>query len=401
MERLLSNPEAIDLAYATQTKYTFPALTFCPVRHGKKIKDLKRNPNEPGPWPYDLEAWRDCNNTVDQLGIFMNFPGDDEQCMRKNLYKRALNKWDDFHLKDVDIRTWSGDPFDKNNFENSVYMTEWKQINHGICYTMNFKQHILDQGVWFMKITHDVADLKYILTIHTPRALQDPSNSLGGMSLAINPLTINDFAIDYESVTLLHYDGIPCNPDPEYNLDQCALNRIDRHLMNTIGCATPLGNYTDSDTACANKDDAETAQLFYFENQLETSEECPYPCNTLWNKVTASDTKPTGNLGGAPSLQVFLSFPKFVKGSQARYVYQIINFIGEFGGVIGLFLGVSIMQLTDLMIWLSREVIHWANKNRGIDFRKGKGGSAKMGNKTYGGGSGILSSTLTKIQEDY
>ena len=42
-------------------------------------------------------------------------------------------------------------------------------------------------------------------------------------------------------------------------------------------------------------------------------------------------------------------FNRFIKITRARYVYQELEFLAEFGGYVGLFLGLSVFHLREVL----------------------------------------------------
>ena len=69
--------------------------------------------------------------------------------------------------------------------------------------------------------------------------------------------------------------------------------------------------------------------------------ECPYPC-TFMKTIFKSKTTQFDSNG----LQ--LAFNKFVTTTKARYAYRELELLAEFGGYVGLFLGISVFNLKDV-----------------------------------------------------
>ena len=45
---------------------------------------------------------------------------------------------------------------------------------------------------------------------------------------------------------------------------------------------------------------------------------------------------------------MFFQFEKFIRTTKARYAYQGLEFLAEFGGYVGLFLGISVFHLREV-----------------------------------------------------
>ena len=70
--------------------------------------------------------------------------------------------------------------------------------------------------------------------------------------------------------------------------------------------------------------------------------ECPYPC-----KFIKSELMPTRDrCDSCNSANITdMVFDKFIKVTEAKYTYTELELLAEFGGYVGLFLGVSVFQL--------------------------------------------------------
>ena len=79
---------------------------------------------------------------------------------------------------------------------------------------------------------------------------------------------------------------------------------------------------------------------FYFEQYTDKINECPYPCKST--KI---------QMGGKSNYEepvMQFDFNKFIKTTKSRYAYRELEFLAEFGGYVGLFLGISVFHLRDL-----------------------------------------------------
>ena len=69
--------------------------------------------------------------------------------------------------------------------------------------------------------------------------------------------------------------------------------------------------------------------------------QCPYPCKST--KIYMGK----GSDQGEPTLR--FEFNRFIKITKARYVYRELEFLAEFGGYVGLFLGLSVFHLREVL----------------------------------------------------
>ena len=99
------------------------------------------------------------------------------------------------------------------------------------------------------------------------------------------------------------------------------------------------------DNICSDQNKSNRAKNFYIEqwDNRFNIKECPYPC-----KFTRVHMGSKSNYE-EPKRKMKFVFNRFIKTTKARYVYRELEFLAEFGGYVGLFLGVSVNQITMLM----------------------------------------------------
>ena len=69
--------------------------------------------------------------------------------------------------------------------------------------------------------------------------------------------------------------------------------------------------------------------------------ECPHPCTFTKTFYREKNALYTGDLS--------LTFSKLIKTTKARYSYRELELLAELGGYVGLFLGISVLSLKDLL----------------------------------------------------
>ena len=80
--------------------------------------------------------------------------------------------------------------------------------------------------------------------------------------------------------------------------------------------------------------------------------ECPKPCKFVMIDFSRSAHYPAKNCTG----QLEIKFRKFIKYSKVSYTYQGLEFFAEFGGYLGLFLGMSLNQVPYLIASLVKKI---------------------------------------------
>ena len=96
------------------------------------------------------------------------------------------------------------------------------------------------------------------------------------------------------------------------------------------------------DNICTDQDKSNRAKNFYIEQWYNryTIKQCPYPCK--FTKINM------GSKSKNEEPHMFFQFEKFIRTTKARYAYQGLEFLAEFGGYVGLFLGISVFHLREV-----------------------------------------------------
>ena len=121
--------------------------------------------------------------------------------------------------------------------------------------------------------------------------------------------------------------------------------------MDRLGCGIPIGFNIDNICTDQNKSIASMKLHKKLVSKSFTIKNCPYPCRftkTYFRDKTRIDAELDEE--NPNPLNLYFIFNKFIKVSKARYVYRELELTAEFGGYVGLFLGISVFHL--------REVFH-------------------------------------------
>ena len=108
--------------------------------------------------------------------------------------------------------------------------------------------------------------------------------------------------------------------------------------MERIGCTSPFGLKLDNICTTKNKS-FEAYQLFndVLYNTIEIKE-CSYPCQFLMNWITTTSYNDKAR-------RIVLKFDKYIKVTKSTYGYTELELLAELGGYVGLFLGLSVLDL--------------------------------------------------------
>ena len=113
--------------------------------------------------------------------------------------------------------------------------------------------------------------------------------------------------------------------------------------MKKVGCTVPFFN--NKDHVCTQEEKAEEALQFYRNTNFEKySHKCKKPCNYL--KAYFSQTQSNPN---AQNPKLGLKFgDDGIQVTRAYEAYGELSLFADIGGYVGMFLGLSFSQLTEL-----------------------------------------------------
>ena len=118
-----------------------------------------------------------------------------------------------------------------------------------------------------------------------------------------------------------------------------------QNSMDKFGCVTPFGY--DKTNICTNSTLARQAVNYFYDSHKTTTYtvNCLNPCNQfLFNMFKISEYNQTTTYATAR-----LFFNEYIKTTTSHYSYLTLSLIAEIGGYVGLFLGVSLYQTTDII----------------------------------------------------
>ena len=117
--------------------------------------------------------------------------------------------------------------------------------------------------------------------------------------------------------------------------------------MEKFGC-TSLGHFDYLNNICTDEHTGKPA--FEMFDRLDDDEhyipECPYPCDSLKLLLTITE------LRGDDQSHFQAKFGQYIKVTEAYYSYTELELIAEFGGYVGLFLGISVFDINQVFTTL-------------------------------------------------
>ena len=121
--------------------------------------------------------------------------------------------------------------------------------------------------------------------------------------------------------------------------------------MAKFGCTTPFG--FNLDFICTDKLKSIEAMNLYTTLNRKTHQikECPYPCQFIKSMML-----PYKMRNDIKSSQ--LNFGKYIKVTKAKYSYTELELLAEFGGYVGLFLGISVFHLSEVIDKIIEKILN-------------------------------------------
>ena len=146
----------------------------------------------------------------------------------------------------------------------------------------------------------------------------------------------------YEILKAVSTEEELCIADPKYRPDDCLIQLAHEYSMDTFGCS-----FLNNDTECQNMDTL-IESLVIYQNYTTSghSIDCPKHCTDLIQDINLKPIRyhPTRNVS-----MLYINFPKYVKEITIRSDYESLELFAEIGGYVGLFMGVSIVQIKSIL----------------------------------------------------
>ena len=237
------------------------------------------------------------------------------------------------------------------SFEDRFHVNNWYHfdtMNYGRCFTLRTPSDIDIQSVSMILYVNST------IIIHTP-GMFIKANDGGQKKLSI-PTELGKvyeiaFNFEYHQLLDVDYGGFPCQNEKEYQKDLCTTKAMEKQMLEIVGCTTP--SQPDKSQICKQEDEGKRAMKINSKNINEkTKNGCSNPCSIFSLTTTNIKKYDREELKKNNISWLTLYFPKTVKVYERSYDYSQLSFIAEVGGYVGLFLGISINQVIDLLDYL-------------------------------------------------
>ena len=126
--------------------------------------------------------------------------------------------------------------------------------------------------------------------------------------------------------------------------------------MSKFGCSVPYGDNIEN--ICRDQNKSNLAMKRFIQIKRSTRfarKDCHYPCK--FTKIFFSDKKEMDLKKKSGLSSLSFNFNKFISLSKARYAYGGLELLAEFGGYVGLFLGISVFSLSEAFEKLVKTIV--------------------------------------------
>ena len=138
----------------------------------------------------------------------------------------------------------------------------------------------------------------------------------------------------------------PCEDDLNYKYDDCIHQYIERESLAKFGCTTPFG--PSKNHICTNRTISKEAMRMYSRIRQNHGSPCLFPCKTFTIRLMERNQN-DNRWKSKGYTRMTLNLNDDVRISEEVFLYTGLSLIAEVGGYVGLFLGVSINQISTLL----------------------------------------------------
>ena len=212
---------------------------------------------------------------------------------------------------------------------------------NGRCYSIILTSDMIKQGIRHVEFGFVSMSRIYF---HTPGVFEYEADRKATIQNSREKKSY--YMIEHELLEMLDDQSRPCNEDPNYNKDTCAQDEIQMYLMKEYGCTPPL--FENKDKICTNETIAQQVWKYWESTKYKTN--CTDPCKVMLVRAMWM----TDKIKKDSSTRLY--FRGRVKVVKSYYAYSGLTLIAEIGGYFGLFLGVSINQITYVLSFVQERV---------------------------------------------
>lgn len=152
--------------------------------------------------------------------------------------------------------------------------------------------------------------------------------------------------LEHEVFQMIDFGGEPCNKTLGYDKDLCTHQVLNSISLAKTGCTTPFG--PDKENICVNREKGMEALEDYikmFEDFSRTQNFCLSPCSYVTERIMKINDQFQPYVDSRKNSLVKIFTRENIKVTRASPLYTTLSLLAEIGGYVGLFLGVSFVQV--------------------------------------------------------
>ena len=245
----------------------------------------------------------------------------------------------------------------------------------GRCYSIQLGKKIVAQGVYQIDF---LSNMNLYIYFHHPGQFLSIDTKSKAYTLKGRKHFV-DMTYSIMNNTLKSESTIPCSDETNFGFDTCFYQAIAKNLMNEFNCVVPFIKTSKNTNICVNKTQTKVDKIMLAFKVLSlktTIGTCMSPCTSMdfFFGVLSDDAFKNDCQGllyqklrglesprleqpcdGKSFLRIY--FKSNVKLQETVYDYTLLSLLAEIGGYTGLFLGISVANITTVL----ERMFQWLN----------------------------------------
>ena len=208
---------------------------------------------------------------------------------------------------------------------------------YGRCLTFSPTEKMIKSGI--RQVILKVRQTSGIF-FHTNGMFETKISTKSFSQIIVNKSDKTTLDLDFTVYDMYDFGGQPCETEPKFDHDACTKAKLKRKCLEKFGCTTPFD--LTKDNICLDYENGSKVLSLYREVMKNKVDNCYNPCSFTLTKATINRLQ-------SGKGQVIIRFKENIKVTEAYYLYSSLSLIAEVGGYVGLFLGVSVNQISALI----------------------------------------------------
>ena len=290
------------------------------------------------------------------------------QCRNMNNVTDCIVK-KTYSLPEVVAHTMLGNVAQTSLMDPSFWIPDFTRTKDGICYTLNYSGTISDSFsmdilMFQSKDPHKhqiiyIHDLSFFAINANPHAFSMTS------SKAMNS-TYTNRIISRVKHKLINRPGNTCEEAADYSFTACIKNSFSK----SVGCRRPWDRWSDQERSlCTSMEQFRQFEKLYGKisnsvtSGVEKATGCEKPCQYYEYRAVGLPRPSLNGQKGYVSYFGVLYVSTETMMEVEMWAYPWTSLVAEFGGTLGLFLGLSFMNFWDGALFGTNILNAWLNKN--------------------------------------